>query len=127
MAMKGLQERGFGTWEGLTSKEIQENFPDEWQSLNDDPINFHPPGAESLADFSARVNDTMQLLLFRHPGQTILIVTHVGPIRMVVSAALGIPLENFKRLVVGYCSITEIEYTKSWPNLISFSRKPNGS
>jgi len=30
----------------------------------------------------------MQLLLFRHPGQTILIVTHVGPIRMIVSAAL---------------------------------------
>ncbi|MFQ5950359.1 MAG: histidine phosphatase family protein, partial [Nitrospiria bacterium] len=60
----------------------------------------------------------------RHAGQTLLIVTHVGPIRMIVLSALGIPLENFKRLVVGHCSITEIEYTESWPNLLSFSRKP---
>lgn len=127
VAMKGLQERGFGTWEGLTSKKIKEDMPDEWQALKDDVLNFRPPGGESLVEFSARVNDTIQLLLLRHPGQTIMIVTHVGPIRMMVSAALGVPLENFKRLVVGYCSITEIEYTKSWPNLISFSRKPDGS
>ncbi len=127
MTMKDLQERDFGGWEGLTLKKIREDKPDEWQALRDDPLNFHPPGAESLSDFSARVNDTMQSLLFRHPGQTILIVTHVGPIRMIVSAALGLPLENYKRLVVGYCSITEIDYTASWPNLISFSKKPDGS
>ncbi len=127
MAMKSLQERGFGTWEGMTSQEIREDFPDEWQDLRDNALNFHPPGGESLVDFSARVNDTIQLLLARHPDQTILIVTHVGPIRMIVSAALAVPLENYKRLVVGYCSITEIEYTESWPNLISFSRKSDGS
>jgi len=127
MAMKDLQERGFGTWEGLTTKKIREDMPDEWQALKDDLLNFHPPGGESLRDFSARVNDIMQLLLLRHPGQTILIATHVGPIRMIVSAALGVPLENHKRLVVGYCTITEIEYTESWPNLISFSKKSGGS
>lgn len=127
MAMNDLQERGFGTWEGLTSKEIREDKPDEWQALKDDPLNFHPPGGESLRDFSARVNDIMQLLLLRHPDQTILVVTHVGPIRMIVSTALDLPLKNFKRLVVGYCTITEIDYTASWPNLISFSKEPDGS
>lgn len=127
MPMKGLQERDFGTWEGLSSGEIREKFPDEWQELKNDALNFHPPGGESLIDFSTRVNNTIQLLLGRHSDQTILIVTHVGPIRMIVSAALAVPLENHKRLVVGYCSITEIEYTESWPNLISFSKKPAGS
>ncbi|MFQ5780549.1 MAG: histidine phosphatase family protein [Nitrospiria bacterium] len=122
--MNGLQERHFGTWGGLTTVEVRKRFPDEWRNSREDLLNFTPPGGESLRDFSNRVNETIQLLLLRHAGQTLLIVTHVGPIRMTVLSALDIPLKNFKRLVVGYCSLTEIEYTESWPNLLSFSRKP---
>jgi broad specificity phosphatase PhoE len=122
--LDGLRERSFGVWDGFTTEEIKIKYPAEWSGWKNDLLNFTPSGGESLVGFSKRVDQTIQQLLSRHTGQTLLVVTHVGPIRMIVAAALGIPLENVKRLVVGSCSTTQIEYTESWPNLVSFSLRP---
>lgn len=119
-----LRERSFGAWDGLTPEEIQTKFPEEWSAWKGDFLNFTPSGGESLLGFSRRVEETIQALLSQRAGQTLLVVTHAGPIRMIVAAALEIPLENIKRLVVGSCSMTQIEYTASWPNLVSFSLRP---
>ncbi len=148
--LDGLRERSFGLWDGLTTEEIKRKHAAEWAGWKNDLLHFVPSGGESLVGFSKRVDQTIQELLSRHKigpqaknydlrevvggrhgnhgvphaGQTLLVVTHVGPIRMIVAAALGIPLENVKRLVVGSCSTTQIEYTESWPNLVSFSLRP---
>lgn len=122
--LDGLRERSFGLWDGLTTEEIKRKHAAEWAGWKNDLLHFAPSGGESLVGFSKRVDQTIQELLSRHTGQTLLVVTHVGPIRMIVAAALGIPLENVKRLVVGSCSTTQIEYTESWPNLVSFSLRP---
>ncbi|MFY9270185.1 MAG: histidine phosphatase family protein [Candidatus Manganitrophaceae bacterium] len=119
-----LRERSFGSWDGLTNEEIQQRFPAEWSAWKSNPIQFVPAGGESLIGFAKRVDETIQLLMNRHAGRTILVVTHVGPIRMVVSTALGMTIQNHKRLVVGFCSLTQIDYTASWPNLIFFSLRP---
>lgn len=121
---EGLRERTFGSWDGLTNEVIQQRFPEEWSAWKRDPLHFTPAGGESLVGFAKRVDETIQTLLARHAGQTILLVTHVGPIRMIVAAALGMALENQKRLVVGSCSLTQIDYTASWPNLVFFSLRP---
>lgn len=122
--LDGLKERSFGAWDGFTTEEIQNKFPQEWSAWKKDLLHFTPSGGESLAGFSKRVDETVQELISRHSGETVLVVTHVGPIRMIVAAALGMPMENVKRLVVGSCSTTQIEYTQSWPNLVSFSMTP---
>ena len=122
--LEGLRERTFGIWDGLTTDEIKNKYPAEWSGWKNDLLHFVPSGGESLVGFSKRVDQTVQGLLSRHAGQTLLVVTHVGPIRMIVTSALGIPLENVKRLVVGSCSTTQMEYTESWPNLVSFSLRP---
>ncbi|TAK09750.1 MAG: histidine phosphatase family protein [Candidatus Manganitrophaceae bacterium] len=122
--LEGLRERTFGSWDGLTNEIIQQRFPAEWSAWKKDPLHFTPSGGESLAGFAKRVDETIQTLLTRHAGQTVLLVTHVGPIRMIVSAALGVAIENHKRLVVGSCSLTQIDYTASWPNLVFFSLRP---
>ncbi|MFQ5543504.1 MAG: histidine phosphatase family protein [Nitrospiria bacterium] len=120
----GLQERSFGSWGGLTPKEVQAQFPNEWMAWKDDLIDYVPPGGESLSAFSKRVNETTVQLVTRHINRTILIVTHVGPIRALVAAALGIPFDHQQRLVIKNCSITEIEFTDRWPNLHSLSSLP---
>lgn len=122
--LDGLRERSFGIWDGLTTEEIKSKHGAEWSGWKNDLLHFTPSGGESLIGFSKRVDQTLQNLLSRHAGETILVVTHVGPIRSIVAAALGVPLENLKRLVVGSCSTTQIEYTRSWPNLVSFSLRP---
>lgn len=122
--LDGLRERSFGNWDGLTPEVIRRDFPAEWSAWKSDLLNYAPSGGESLIGFSKRVDQTIQLLLDRHAGKTVLLVTHVGPIRAIVSAAIGIPLENHKRLVVGSCALTRIDYTASWPNLVYFSLRP---
>src|SRR3989338_5592425 len=122
--LDGLRERSFGAWGGLTAEEVQKKYPSEWSDWKRDFLNFIPSEGESLIGLSKRVDETIQLLLSRHAGQTLLVVTHVGPIRTIVAAALGAPLDNIKRLVIGHGSMTQIEYTSSWPNLIFFSLRP---
>jgi len=121
----GLRERDFGAWGGLSSAEIQSRFPKAWAEWRADTLGFTPEGGESLMDFSTRVTKTMRRLALRHLGRTFLAATHVGPIRILVADALEMPLHNVKRLVIRNASITEIEYTKKWPNLHAFSFVPD--
>lgn len=122
--LDGLQEWRFGSWGGMTAKEIKKKYPDGWDAWRKDLVHFSPSGGESLSQFSKRVNHTVDELVARHPEQTFLVVTHAGAIRMIVSDALEMPLHNFKRLVIGHASMTEIEYTDRWPNLHAFSFIP---
>jgi len=116
-----LGERNFGSWGGRTSSEIQAQHPDEWKAWQEDVVNFSPPGGESLLGFSIRVKEAVRQIVARHPEGYTLAVTHAGPIRMLVTAALGMPIVNFKRLIISNCSITEIEFTEQWPNLHTLS------
>lgn len=125
--MAGLQEWRFGHWGGLTADEIRSKHPEEWRAWRKDILHFTPSGGESLSLFSKRVNEAAAALVSKHAGETVLVVTHAGAIRMIVAAALGMPLTHFKRLVVGHGSITRIEYTDRWPNLHTFSFYPTTS
>lgn len=120
----GLQEWHFGMWGGLTGSEIQNKYPDEWTAWRKDMMNFSPSGGESLSRFSKRANAAVAELIAQHANQTVLMVTHAGVIRVIVAAALEMPMLNFKRLVIGHASMTEIAYTDRWPNLHAFSYIP---
>lgn len=119
-----LMERGMGQWNGRSAEEIQREDPEGWKRWKTEPLTFTPPGGESLRDFSHRVEKAVGLILDKATGQTVAVVNHGGPIRVATAAALGIPLENCKRLAVAPGSITRIHYTKSWPNLILFGYQP---
>ncbi len=122
--MAGLQEWQFGRWGGLTASEIKSKYQEEWIAWREDVVHFAPIGGESLSQFSKRVNETVAALVSKHFGETVLVVTHAGAIRMIVAAALEMPMVNFKRLVIRHASMTEIEYTDRWPNLHAFSFYP---
>jgi len=119
-----LGERGMGLWDGRAAEEIQQKDPEGWRRWKTEPLSFAPPGGESLTDFNHRVNKAVDVILEKEGGRTVAVVTHVGPIRMATAAALGIPLENSKRLVVSPGSVTRIHYTRSWPNLVLFGYQP---
>ena len=63
-----LRERGFGSWEGLTTPEIEERFGEAhrlWRAGNG-------PGAEDAEPFeafSARIEDFLTDVLRQHPGE----------------------------------------------------------
>jgi broad specificity phosphatase PhoE len=113
-----------GLWDGCTAEEIQQKDPEGWRRWKTEPLSFAPPGGESLTDFSQRVAKAVGMILEKEGGRRVIVVTHVGPIRVATAQALGIPLENSKRLVVAPGSVARIHYTKSWPNLVLFGHQP---
>src|SRR6202045_4372933 len=86
-----LRETDFGDWDGFTMAEIQERWPAAVAQWRRDP-GQPPPGGESFADTAQRVNRACDRLLRDHSGRTVLVVSHVTPIKILLCRALDAPL-----------------------------------
>jgi ribonuclease H / adenosylcobalamin/alpha-ribazole phosphatase len=104
-----LRETDFGDWDGLTLAEIQLRWPDAAAAWRHDPDQA-PPGGESFADTADRVNRACDRLLQDHSGQTVLVVSHITPIKILLCRALSVPLGTLYRLYLGSASINEIQW-----------------
>ena len=72
------------------------------------PSTFRFPRGESFTELQARCWDAVLALAAQHPGDAIVAVTHADPIKAVVAAALGVPLDLFQRTVVSTCSVSVV-------------------
>jgi ribonuclease H / adenosylcobalamin/alpha-ribazole phosphatase len=104
-----LRETDFGAWEGLTLAEIQQRWPVAAARWRRDPEQA-PPDGESFAATALRVNRACDRLLRDHGGQTILVVCHITPIKILLCRALGVPLGTLYRLYLGSACINEIQW-----------------
>ncbi|MVO84056.1 bifunctional RNase H/acid phosphatase [Streptomyces sp. p1417] len=106
---EGLRETDFGAWEGLTFAEVRERQPDELNAWLASP-DAAPPGGESFAEVSARVAAARDKLLTDCAGRTVLLVTHVTPIKTLVRLALGAPPEALFRMELAAASLSAVAY-----------------
>ena len=99
-----LREFDLGDWEGRSFRNLreQENLWGHWEL---DP-SFAPPNGESPISFSRRATATLTRLADRHPGQTVLVVTHGGYIGNVLAAWLSKNGEDWRAFDPPNCSIT---------------------
>ena len=105
-----FREVHFGAWEGLSFTEIAERYPQELQARFRDLPNFRIPGGESLLDVKSRALPRLDELIQRHDGQSFLIVAHAGVNRVILSEALGLPLEHLFRLDQNYGCLNVVDY-----------------
>jgi probable phosphoglycerate mutase len=124
VAIEAFTERSVGGWNGRLVDEIRREEPEAWQRWKRDPVAFAPPEGESLDAFTRRIETAISDLLTRHPGRVALVVTHVGPIRAALGSALSCPPEFGKRFVIEPGSVTRIDYTTCWPNLVCMGVRP---
>lgn len=104
-----LREIHFGDWEGQSAEEIFAKNPRILTGFFEDPINNMPPGAEPLEAFSARVLAAWQEIILSHRADRhLLLVSHGGPIRMIIAHILGIPYNRLLNLEVPLASISRI-------------------
>lgn len=104
-----LRETDFGEWEGFTLAEIQQRWPTAAAAWRRDPEQA-PPGGESFAATAQRVNRACDRLLRDHGGQTVLVVSHITPIKILLCRALGVPLGAVYRLYLGSACISEVQW-----------------
>lgn len=112
-----LRERRFGVWDGLYFNEIEQHYPDAYRQWKQDPVGFTPEGGETIHDLQSRIQAVITRLITEYPGQSLVVVSHVGPIRVAVADALGLPLLYYRRLTVDYGSLTCIDYGNTQNNL----------
>ncbi|WP_327262252.1 bifunctional RNase H/acid phosphatase [Streptomyces sp. NBC_01232] len=107
---EGLREVDFGAWEGMTFAEVQERFPDDLQAWLDSPKAAPTGGGESFMAATRRISATRDRLLSAHAGRTVLLVTHVTPVKILVRLALGAPPEALFRMELSAASLSAVAY-----------------
>ena len=113
----GLAETDFGKWEGLTFAEAARRWPDEITAWLDS-ADVAPPGGESFADAGHRVLAALDRVLAAHQGKTVLLVSHVTPIKTLACRALLAPAAALFRIHLDVASLTEIDWFAGGPALL---------
>ena len=117
VADKGLLECEFGEWTGRPLKELMK-LP-EWSTVQRYPSGFRFPGGESFAEMQTRITGAVAALVQKHPGGTIVCVSHADPIKAAVASALGTHLDLFQRINISPCSVTTIAYGTGGPFVLN--------
>ncbi len=113
----GFRETDFGVWEGLTFAEVRRRWPDEMTAWLADP-QVAPPGGESFAEVSERVTAALHRVLPGRERQTVLIVSHVTPIKTLVAAALLAPPPSLYRMHLDVAALCEIDWYADGPAVL---------
>ncbi|TGG83549.1 bifunctional RNase H/acid phosphatase [Streptomyces albus] len=107
---EGLRETDFGAWEGLTFAEVRERYPEDLDAWLASPAVRPTGGGESFEEVARRVAVARDRLLARYTGRTVLVVTHVTPVKTLVRLALGAPPESLFRMELSAASLSAVAY-----------------
>ncbi|WP_329616623.1 bifunctional RNase H/acid phosphatase [Streptomyces brevispora] len=106
----GLRETDFGAWEGLTFGEVGERHRADLDAWLASAKAAPTGGGESFAEVARRVAAARDRLITRYAGRTVLVVTHVTPIKTLVRLALGAPPESLFRMELSAASVSTVAY-----------------
>jgi probable phosphoglycerate mutase len=105
-----LVELDFGDLEGLTADEARLKHPLATRRFAAD-ITVAAPGGESIADVGARVGRARGRILARHAGRTVLIVSHVTPIKLMLAAGLDVDDDVVHRVFLEAASLCTVTWS----------------
>jgi len=110
-----LSECSFGAWEGLTHAEVMASGEEHAQQLLawERDATIAPPGGESFAEMQRRVGTAVEQLTPGHADQAIALVSHVGPIKVLLCTAMGVPLTSAFRVFLDPATISVIDWRDS--------------
>jgi ribonuclease H / adenosylcobalamin/alpha-ribazole phosphatase len=104
-----LAETDFGDWEGHTWAEIQAAWPDALGRWLSDP-SAPPPGGESFTSVFTRVARARERLSAAYTGATIVVVSHVTPIKSLLRDALDAPPQAVYRMHLEPASLSAVDW-----------------
>jgi probable phosphoglycerate mutase len=122
----GFAEMEFGAWDGMTFAEVGERHPEELEAWLGS-LDVAPGGGESFRVVEKRVLDALSRLLERHAGRTVVVVSHVTPIKTIVAHALDAPLQSVFRMELAPASLTVVSWYDQRPSLRMYNALPPGN
>ncbi len=107
-------EADFGAWEGLSFAEAGEKWPAELAAWLRSP-DASPPGGESFAMVALRVTAGLRQVLAAYRHQTVVLVSHVTPIKTLLCLALLAPPEAMFRMNLDVASVCRVDWFEEEP------------
>jgi len=119
---KAWCELHFGAWEGLTYAQIAERFPDQLAFFTD-PLHVAPPVGEAFSSLLQRVQTAFLALVHEAAQPTdqqsdIVLVSHGGPLRVLLCCILRMPLERQWQLRLEPGSVSAVEFLPTTDEMI---------
>src|SRR5690606_39203582 len=96
LAREELREISHGRWEGLTRREVETQFAEEYAAWEEDPFTFAPAQGESGVAVLARALPVLREIITQHQGERVLVVSHKATIRILLSSLLGVDARGYR-------------------------------
>lgn len=113
-------ELRYGEYEGRRISDVSASV---WSRLRTD-LDFVLPGGESLRAMGARVSEACEELSEQARDRTVVVTTHVSPMKAAVAWALGVDLTMAWRCHLAYAAVCRIDFNERGPMLVSFNEPP---
>lgn len=120
---EGLSEINFGLWEGLTFKEVATQYPTAFAVWKSDEIEAPLCGGDgSIKNCSLHAKECLLNLVKKHPGETIVAVSHGGLIKSALIGLFDLKMTMYHQLALGNTCITTIKFNSDLsPILVGFN------
>ena len=121
---EGLGETRYGDWTGRSIKALSHTRL--WEQVQNTPSQARFPNGESLVECQERFVAELQQIRADHPNAIVAAVAHADPIRLAVAALLGMPLDEFQKLMINPASVTAFFFTpQGRPHLVRYNDTGN--
>ncbi|MEM9041909.1 MAG: histidine phosphatase family protein [Actinomycetota bacterium] len=110
-------ELSYGVYEGVPHADVPSEVWNRWR----DDFGFVPDGGESLATLDRRVRVACADLVERAERETIVVVSHVSPMKSAVGWALGTDIGISWNCHLDHASICRVAVRRGHPVLTSFN------
>lgn len=101
---EGIQELGFGDWEGAEFEALEDD--PRWKLWNRDRTHARAPGGETMWEAQHRAVRWLEDAAREHPGRSIAAVSHADIIKALLAHAMGLPLDFINRFEVAPASLS---------------------
>ena len=110
-----LRELDLVGWQGMSMEAVENQYPEAYRTWLDLPHDFRMRTADGgeffpVRDLFEQAHRFWRQFLPRHAGQTIVVVTHGGTARALISTAAGIGIECFQSLQQSNLGISILEF-----------------
>jgi probable phosphoglycerate mutase len=106
-----LRERNLGVFQGLTSRECQARYPEDYARFHARDVEHAVPGGESIRAINLRVGALFTELAGQHPGQLVVAVTHGGVLDALHRFVTRMPLERLRDFPIYNASLNFVRFS----------------
>ena len=111
---KRFREKNLGIFEGLTTEEASERYPEKFKLFKTSGANYVIDKGESTQQLLDRSLEAIEEIRIRHPNKIVVVVTHGGVVRVLMKHVLGVPLEAPTQFLIGNTGIFRLIWRDRW-------------